>query len=223
MLAFVDAICTGKTDGNVLDLKLLKSFGYVLRRASSLPAETANRLGSVLRSLAGQLKDAEDAAELEYQYHLVCTLSTVLDAMVDIKTSGLSRVALHEPLLKILRNLKGNQEPRLAQAASYAYEALRGVPDDEGPYQALWRYVSSVLQVTAKVGGAVGTMDPMKLIDATPDLMNLLAFIKTLVETTQELNMSNDVKNILKGMKSLSKTKGWYRAHAGRGESFPIA
>jgi hypothetical protein len=213
LLAFANAIIKGTTDGNALDPKLLTHFACVLRRApSTLYAETA-KLGSVLDSLQTRLDKARSRAELETQYHLVCTLSTVLDAMVDIKISGLSRQVLCEPLLKQLGHLRNHQEPRLAQAAGYAYQALRGVPDDESPYQALWRYSYSAIQGTAKVGSAITTMDPMKLIDATPDLINLLSLIKSLVETTQELsNASQDMKSVLGAMKRLSKQRGWYVA-----------
>jgi hypothetical protein len=87
------------------------------------------------------------------------------------------------------------------------------MPDDEGPYQALWHYSCSVVQVTAKVGGTMTMMDPMKLLECAPDLMNLLSLIETLVDTTQELyNASQDMKSIIKGIKSLSKQKGCYVA-----------
>ena len=107
VLAFTDVICAGKTDGNVLDPRVLTNFAYVLRHATSLTAQNAN-LGSVLRSLVDRLKDTEDGAELEYQFHLLCTLSTVLDAIVDIKISGLSRVTLYGPLQERLDHLKGH-------------------------------------------------------------------------------------------------------------------
>ena len=87
------------------------------------------------------------------------------------------------------------------------------MPDDEGPYQALWCYSYSAMQATAKVASAGATMDPMKLIDATPDLMKLLALLKTIVEASQQLySASHDIKSVLEGMKSLSRTKGWYGA-----------
>ena len=103
--------------------------------------------------------------------------------------------------------MKHPQEPRLALAADYAYEALCGVPDDEGPYQALWRHACTRIHIAEKVSSVVGTMDPIKPLDAIPDLMNLLALIKTLVETTQGLYASQDANSVLEGMSNLSKRR----------------
>lgn len=121
---FANAIIQGTTDGDILDPDLLTNLAYALCRAPiTLSAETA-KLGSVLDSLHQRLNRASSRAELETQYHLVCTISTVLDAMVDIKLSGLNQEMIHEPLLQQLRSLKYNSEPCLSHAASYAYEAF---------------------------------------------------------------------------------------------------
>lgn len=87
---FANAVMRGTTDGDILDQSLLMNFAYALRRAPTiLSAETA-KFGSVLDSLHQRLSRASSRAELETQYHFVCTISAVLDAMVDIKLSGLN-------------------------------------------------------------------------------------------------------------------------------------
>jgi hypothetical protein len=114
LLAFANAIIKGTADSLDLNTKLFMQFACVLHRAPSiLTAETA-KLRSVLDSLQKRLDKAISCAELEAQYQLICTLSTILDAMVDIKISGLSRQELQEPLLKQLKQLANHQEPRLA-------------------------------------------------------------------------------------------------------------
>lgn len=85
-----------------------------------------------------------------------------------------------------LRRLKYNSEPRISHAASYAYEALRHVPDDEGPYQALLCHTSTLVQATAKIAGAIPTMDPMRIVDASPDVMKLLTLFKSSVDATHD-------------------------------------
>ncbi|KZF19150.1 ARM repeat-containing protein [Xylona heveae TC161] len=205
---FGNVIIKGTTDGDILDRGILAGFTFVLRRCSgALSAETA-KLGSVLGSLAKRLKNAIDQAEMETQYQLVCLLSNVLDAMVDIKISGLGREPLHEPLLRILCKLEEHKEPRLAQAARYARQALLGVSDDEGPYAALWRYSFTAIKAATKITAAVTTKDPTKILDASSDLLKLLSLLNDLREAAQEAKVSN----FLEGMKSLSKKKGWYVA-----------
>ena len=96
---FANAIIRGTTDGDILDPDFLTNFTYALHRSpTTLSAETA-KLGSVLDSLHQRLNRASRQAELETQYHLVCTISTVLDAMVDIKLSGLNREIIHGPII----------------------------------------------------------------------------------------------------------------------------
>ncbi|KAL1860837.1 hypothetical protein Plec18170_001351 [Paecilomyces lecythidis] len=212
LAAFSNVIIQGTKDGNILEPTLLASFAHVLRRApNTLSAETA-KLGSVLHCLQTRLENAVKRAETETQYQLVYMLSVVLDAMVDIRVSGLSREGLHEPLLKQLEPLKNHREPRLAQAARYAYQALLGVPDDESPYEALWRYSCAVIEATANISSAVLTMDMTKFISATPALMDLLSLVKKLAKAAQGGRQSQGLQSLVDGMVSLCQQKRWYTA-----------
>ncbi|KAJ9214243.1 hypothetical protein DTO166G4_4088 [Paecilomyces variotii] len=212
LTAFSNVIIQGTNDGNILESTLLTSFAHVLRRApSTLSAETA-RLGSVLQCLQTRLENAVKRAEIETQYQLVYMLSVVLDAMVDIRVSGLSREGLHEPLLKQLEPLKNHREPRLSQAARYAYQALLGVPDDESPYEALWRYSCTIINATANISAAVMTMDVTKFLSATPALMELLSLIKKIAKAAPGGPQSRSLQSLVDGMISLCQQKRWYTA-----------
>lgn len=133
---FGNAIIKGTADGNNLDPTLLNGFAHVIRKAKVNISASSASLGSVLRSFERRLKAAEDQAELETQYRLICTLSNILDTMVDIGVSGLSQEELHGPLLNRLGDLSKHEELRLSQAASCAYQALLGIPSNESPYRA---------------------------------------------------------------------------------------
>lgn len=210
--AFANTIIHGTTDGSILPQGVLQSFACVLRKAPDALSASDSNLGSVLASLCGRLNEARSRAELKAQYELVSLLSVVLNAMVDIKISGIGRETLHEPLLKQLKDLQGHIEPRLAQASSYSYQALLRVSDDEGPYEALFRRTGRLIQATANIAGAVPTMDPTKIIDATPDMLKLLSFFKSVVDGAQNIyESSQEINGIIEGMNDLSK-RSWYTA-----------
>lgn len=210
---FANAIIQGTNDGVILNPKMLMGFTRVLRHAPKILSAENTQLVSVLDSLRERLDKAGRRAEVVTQHQLVCTVSMVLDAMVDIKIIGLNRLTIHEPLLEKLKSLSDHQEPRLAQVASYAYQALLGISNDEGTYQAFWRYTCTVVKATAKVAGSIPTMDPSKITDATPDLMELLSLISSLVQSVQNAyEASKEMKDIVGAMGCFSRQKGWYSA-----------
>ncbi|KAJ5496704.1 hypothetical protein N7463_008691 [Penicillium fimorum] len=139
-------------------------------------------------------------------------LGSLLDSLQKRLDQAQKRAEL-ETQYHLLKELRKSPEPRLAQAASYAYQALRCVPDDESPYQALLRHSHTVIQATALIAGAVPTMDPMRIINATPDLLKLFSLIKSLVEAAQNVyDTSQDIRDVIESMGRLSSQKGWYTA-----------
>ncbi|KAH0555759.1 hypothetical protein GP486_006296 [Trichoglossum hirsutum] len=203
--AVANAIINGTSDSNILGPTLLKDFVYVLRRAEGVQwAKTA--LGPVMASLQQRLKSAVGQAQPESQYQLICTLSAIIDRMIDIKTGGLSREVLHEPLLMQLKSLSDHQELRLAQAACYAHQALLGVPDDEGPYQKLWRHMCTIGGDALKAAGVVSGRDPAKLLDAISALKEMPNLIKSMI------GVIKDIESMARGMKPQPKQKDWYFA-----------
>ncbi|KAF4624600.1 hypothetical protein G7Y89_g13570 [Cudoniella acicularis] len=210
--AFENAVIKGNADGNVLDPQLLIKFAFVLR-CSERNRDPEIKLGVVLKSLYKRISDAEDEAERQTTYELLCALSFVLDAMNDVKTNGLKRETLHEPLLTQLATLRESNEPRLAQAASYAYQALLGIPDNEGPYKKLWRHFSVAAVGAAKVASAIWTADPTKLIDGLTqlwDLQDLLTQMVTIVKAVPDVK--GGIGSVVQGTKLPQKQKSWYVA-----------
>lgn len=108
-------------------------YTHVLRHAKGKLAIGTAALTPVIVSVDKRLNETLKVAGKgsQHQLQLLYILSTVLDAIVDLKVFGLGRVALHEPLLKRLDLLKSHDKIRLAQAASYAREALDHLPNDE--------------------------------------------------------------------------------------------
>ncbi|RAK96385.1 NACHT domain-containing protein [Aspergillus ibericus CBS 121593] len=209
--SFCNAIIEYTSDNNILDPALLQTFAHALRRRGTLSADNAN-LGAALDSLHIRLDRAAKAAESEKQYQLICTLSIVLDAMVDIHVTGIDREWLHKPLRDQLDRYRKAPEPRLRQAASYAYEALRGVPDNDGPWKAFCRISWKVISVLAAVAGGISEMNPQNIIDAAPDAMELLHAFRTLVRTGKEvIEGTESLKDaFLDTMKGLKKPMLWY-------------
>ncbi|EXK26024.1 hypothetical protein FOMG_17385 [Fusarium oxysporum f. sp. melonis 26406] len=210
--AFNHAMIQGTADGNILEPLLLNAFTFVLRCAEGTKRAEIE-LGPVMKSLQARLKFAVEQAEPKAQYQLIGTLSSVLDAMIDNKTAGLSREELHEPLLKHLATLGKHQELRLAQAAGYAHQALLGIPNNEGPYRALWRHTLAMVEGTANVAGAVSTMDPAKLLDGLSKLQDLPRLISSMVDVIRALSgMVDNWGGMIEGVKILQKQKSWYVA-----------
>ncbi|KPM36932.1 hypothetical protein AK830_g9636 [Neonectria ditissima] len=207
--AFNNTIIKGTADGNILDTQVLSGFTFVLRCAEDAKRDEM-QLGPVLESLQKRLDGAMKQAESKTQYKLICTLSSVLDAMVDIGTAGLGREDLHEPLLKQLATLSKSQELRLAQSAGYAYQALLGIPNDEGPYGALLRHTSNIARSTGNLATAVSAMDPAKLFGS---LQNVPHLISSMVEVVRALSgLASSLETTTEGVRYLQKQKSWYVA-----------
>ena len=208
--AFNNAMIKGTADGNILEPQLFIGFAVMLRCGDDIKRAEID-LGPVVKSLQVRLKSAVEQAEPKAQYHLIYTLSSVLDAMIDIKTTGLSREELHEPLLKQLAALSNHQELRLAQVAAYAHQALLGITDNEGPYRALLRHILSAIQGAAKVAGAVTTMDPAKLLEGLMTLQDLPNLISSMAEVVKA---GSGIAGSLggPGVKLPQKQKSWYAA-----------
>ncbi|CAF9931538.1 MAG: hypothetical protein GOMPHAMPRED_005935 [Gomphillus americanus] len=209
LVAFSNAISKGTADGNIKERDLLNAFTYVLWHAKE--PHMRSKLASVLDCLYKRLEAADVRAETETQYELLCCLSTVLDGMVETKFEGLDRETIHAPLAKLLKKLAKSKELRLAQAASYAYQGLMSIPDSEGPWHTVWRHSRSVITVAANTAGAVTTMDPTKILDATSHMMDLFDAVKSGFEVASEIiKLTPKSKDAFTEI--WSKAKSWYYA-----------
>ncbi|KAG2418465.1 hypothetical protein HFD88_001566 [Aspergillus terreus] len=144
---FVNSISTGTQDRTSLDPFHLRCLAYVVRQR--------------------RLEFACQQNDQQAQYELICTLGLVLDAMADIGISKLSRESLHQPLLKLLKDLKGDKELHLSQAAVYAGQALLGISDDDTLLDASLRGALRVVDLALMTFGAVSSHDLHKSFEAT--------------------------------------------------------
>ena len=210
--AFENVVTNGTMDRTVLNPEILLGLTRVLGCAKDNTGANVP-LGSVLVSLQKRLESAVEGAESETQYRLIYALSSVLDVMNEVKTTGLDRGQLHEPLLKKLSTLSKHEEIHLSQAASYAYQALLGIPDDEGPWVALWRNAYTVTGGAARVAGAVFTMDPSKLLEGLETLQNIPGLINSMIDVIKEVaDLLNAIKSTAKTLKFSQKQESWYVA-----------
>lgn len=215
---FVDAVTKGTADGRILHPRLCKDFVHVLRSSSTRNNDDAAkpldmRLGQVMESIRTRLVLSVQQAEPDTQYQLVSTLASVLNAMNDVKTKSISRESLHKPLLDKLEKLSKDKEIRLAQAASYAYEALRCIPDSEGPYKILLQNMVKVVGAASKIAGAVTTIDPSKLFEGIVALGEVPELISSMVEVVQSISDNVEhTRGITEAVNKQRKSKRWYVA-----------
>ena len=210
--AFENAITRGTMDRTVLDPEVLLGLGRVLECAKDNTGADIP-LGSVLYSLQQRLESAVKEAESKAQYQLICAVSAVLDVMNEVKTTGLDREQLHEPLLKKLSTLSKHKELHLSQAASSAYQALLGIPNNEGPWAALWRHAYNVTSGGAKVAGAVFTMDPSKLLEGLVTLQDVPDLIGSMIDVSKTVaDLLNASRSTAEALKFSQKQKSWYVA-----------
>lgn len=169
---FTNAIALGTQDHTSPDPELLQCLIYVIRGGQSKNIFIHNSpLGPLLDTLKSRLETAKNYNDKQQQYDLISTISTTLDAMVDAGISGLSREALHKPLLKILDDLSDDPELHLAQAASYAAQALQVVPNDDDPSDAIIRRFLRTVNIAMIITSSVLTKDPQKLYEAAGEVI----------------------------------------------------
>ncbi|KAG0056057.1 hypothetical protein BGZ83_006494 [Gryganskiella cystojenkinii] len=142
---------------SLLDIHSLEGLAQLIQGAPPSYLD-ADDLVTILRILNTRLQDTHNQSPAHI-YHLTLAVSNVLDAMADIKVSGLERVELHEPLSAYLNGLKGSNSPYLVYQAAYAFQALQCVPDNESPWQATMRRTGVVLKGVSGLVSAVKGLD----------------------------------------------------------------
>ncbi|KAG0294980.1 hypothetical protein BGZ96_000118 [Linnemannia gamsii] len=110
----------------------------------------ADDLINILSALRRRLQ-ATHSQSTKYLYQLVLTVSAVLDAMAENKVEELDRIQKHEPLTNVLSDLQGTSDPYLLYQASYAFQALQCVPDNETTTQAVGRHTIVLAEGLAKL------------------------------------------------------------------------
>ncbi|OJJ42347.1 hypothetical protein ASPZODRAFT_1501208 [Penicilliopsis zonata CBS 506.65] len=206
LLAFYQAISAAQSPP---DLELLRCFAACLRQSK----DAISGLGAPLNTLLGFLTHATSFNELETQYCLLHTIGTVLDAMVDIKVSGIDKQTVQTPIKNRLEALKGHHEPRTALAARYALQALDRIPDNDSPWQVFCQQGGTAISAAAKVSTAALNLDFETLLKAVPDLRELYAFFADVADKwTERWRESEGVKDFIALLRGVSERKGWYDA-----------
>ncbi|KAK3841816.1 MAG: hypothetical protein J3R72DRAFT_491132 [Linnemannia gamsii] len=91
----------------------------------------------------------------ENLFHLTLAVSRILDVMADHKVQDLDRVTQEEPLSSVLSVLKDDSDPFLMYQASYAFQALQYVPNNETSLQAVVRYSTGLAESLIKISSLV--------------------------------------------------------------------
>ncbi|KAG0310748.1 hypothetical protein BGZ99_000169 [Dissophora globulifera] len=153
---------------SILDLAALQGLAQLVKSAS-LGHLNSQDLVSILELVSNRLRKTHMQSQ-DHIFELTVTVSSVLDAMADIKVTGLNRIDLHEPLFAFLRGLMGSNDPCLKYYAAYAFQALLCVPDNESPWQATVRRTTDIVK---GISGIVSAGKRLDLNDFMTALLNI--------------------------------------------------
>ncbi|KAF9343126.1 hypothetical protein BGX26_006221, partial [Mortierella sp. AD094] len=142
---------------SILDIGALRGLARLLQTATPGFLQ-AQDLIEVLLPMSKRLQETHEQSP-DHILELTLAVSSVLDAMADIKVTGLDREGLHEPLLAFLGGLQKTDNPNLKYYAAYAFQALLCVPDDESPWQATIRRTTKVVKGISGLVSAVKGLD----------------------------------------------------------------
>ncbi|KAF9295998.1 hypothetical protein BGZ88_000947 [Linnemannia elongata] len=128
----------------------------------------ADDLINILGILRRRLQ-ATHSQSTKYLYQLTRAVSSVLDVMAEHKVNDLDRIREHEPLTDVLSGLKGTSDPYLLYQASYAFQALQYVPDNETTVQAIGRHTLGVVESMVKLSSVL-KLDLRELFDGLKNI-----------------------------------------------------
>ncbi|KAF9151024.1 hypothetical protein BG015_007150 [Linnemannia schmuckeri] len=140
-------------ESNILMEPLLQALVQLVQGAK-LGYLEADDLIKVLSILRRHLQ-ATHYQSTRYLYQLTLAVSSVLDVMAEHKVNDLDRIQEHEPLAAVLSGLKGTSDPYLLYQASYAFQALQYIPDNETTAQALGRHTIEVVNSMVKLSSVL--------------------------------------------------------------------
>ncbi|KAK4075450.1 uncharacterized protein Triagg1_4571 [Trichoderma aggressivum f. europaeum] len=209
---FHNVIASAAVDGKIVDVELLRAFEAFLHcRQAGLAGKRLN-LGSAMLSIQSALDSAVDAAHGQTKYNSIRALSAVLDAMNEVKVGGIVDLKV-QSLLKRLEKLRDHKELRLAEVASYSYQALLAIPTDVCPWKKIGASTFKTILGGAKVAGSVWSLDPSKLLEGLVDLTEVPELISSIIEAIKSCSeLFQNASNAGKAFKTLKKPKDWYVA-----------
>ncbi|CAO3567047.1 unnamed protein product [Mortierella alpina] len=156
----------------LLDVHLLQGLTQLVQCASD-GYLVADDLIKILSALKEKLQNTHHQTT-EHLYHLTLALSRLLDVMAEHKVQDVKRVEEHEVLFKIFSGLSGGSDPFLMYQASYAFQALQYIPDDENELQAVLRHSTGVLESLLKISSVV-KMDLSSVLDGLKGFQEALS------------------------------------------------
>ncbi|KAF8928580.1 hypothetical protein BGZ58_009558 [Dissophora ornata] len=155
----------------ILDEALLHGLVQLVQCACEgfLDADDLVKILSILRT---RLQDTHQQST-KHPYHLTLAVSRLLDVMADGKVKDVKRVEEREPLSAVLSGLKASSDPFLMYQASYAFQAMQYVPDDENALEAVLRHSTGVAVSLVKISG-VFKLDLGSFLDGLGGLQEAL-------------------------------------------------
>ncbi|KAG0049623.1 ribonuclease T2-like [Gryganskiella cystojenkinii] len=208
-------------NSSILSIGALRGLAHVLRAVA--PDHLFSQdLIEVLGPMSTKLQNAHSESP-EYIFELTVAVSSVLDAMTDAKVTGIKRVEMHEPLLVFLASLRNSDDPHLKFHASYAFQALLCVPNDESPWEATVRRTTKVVKGISGLVSAVKGLDLNAFMTGLQNvqegfdgIQQLFELGKTAYEGVSAVYESEQdfVAGLKEGL-TFNRTRAWYRALRG--------
>ncbi|OTA03630.1 hypothetical protein A9Z42_0041340 [Trichoderma parareesei] len=209
---FHNVISAAAVDGKIVDTELLRAFEAFLHCRQTGLAGTKLNLGSAMLSIQKALNRAVDAAHDQTKYNSIRALSAVLDAMNEAKSEDIADVKV-QSLLRRLEKLRDHKELRLAEAASYSYQALLAIPTDVSPWKKIGSSAVKTLMGGAKVAVSVSSLNPSRLVEGLVDLTEVPELISSIIDVIKSCgDLVRDASGTGKAFKTLKKPKDWYIA-----------
>ncbi|KAG0015270.1 hypothetical protein BGZ80_009949 [Entomortierella chlamydospora] len=168
----------------LLNTHLLKGLAYLLKNTPQGNVE-ADDLVKILELLSMRLKDTHQRS-IQHIYQITEAISCLLDSMVDSQVEGIEREQLHEPLAHYLKGLQQSPDPCLLYQASYAYQALRYIPNDETFLKAMVRRTGKVVK------GVSGIVSAVKALDLDGFIKGLDHIHAGMASAGEAITMAND-------------------------------
>ena len=204
-------------DRTLFDIGKLQGLVHLVQCAPEryLAEDDLVKIMSILRI---NLQDTHRQSSV-HLYHIMLALSRVLDAMTKHEIKDVDRLTQHVPLSEVLRELKDNSDPFLMYQASYAFQALQCIPDNETTLQAVMRVSAEVIEGVANISSIVnldlggflrGLVHIQKTaVDVIDNAKKTYQGAKSLIQSGQEV-----VEAVKKGIDIRNK-RAWYPAIVG--------
>jgi hypothetical protein len=207
-----------------LDPELLKGIMYFLQSASPghLIDDDQVRILRVLRKrLEETHMQVDDTKKLAsaHIYLLTMAISRVVDTMVEGNVQSLNRTEDHRPLLDLLAGLRDSPDLYLNYQATYAWQALQYIGDDESPLNTALRVGSGLIMAGLGVASAF-RLDIGGLLNGLRELGDaagqVLEATNAVLDSVQIARSAGEgiMDSLLKGFRNGEK-RAWYPALQG--------